>query len=382
MRPALRVASASCRSKRENSMRSRRSSCPFTSSVSCFIGRRFSFQRPGAALASSSIAFSGLPWPPPVTSARPLSRVTGALAIRADRSSASVCRFSPASGQACSGRSAARRSTLGAAPAVAVPAMFRPRKVPLSRRSSTLPSAFSTAAQRGLSPSSVGRTAALASSLNGALLATRSAPSMLTPKPSAASLSARCWAPGSALSTSLSSASLKSGSSVLMRTSCTRTWSRSSWTGVAMLCGKVSGWPLGGPVLTVSLPATTRSARNATQAWALGRHFHIKPSAARSSISSHWRPLSHSTRKLSARHWPPSKAPLKPFTWTIGSRCSSHSVPASLASSQRPPPASSPRTSISSATTAASGSSSASVVRTGRGRAWGGVAAGWFSITR
>ncbi|MBK7278090.1 MAG: hypothetical protein IPI08_16510 [Betaproteobacteria bacterium] len=324
-RPAPRAASASSTSKRVTCSRSGCSSEPRACSARLRTGSRPSFQRPGRALRSSTVARKGSLRAVLTRSALPLRRVRGACADSAARSSAVVCRLSPASGQACSNCSLARRSSAGAS----CGPRGTPRSVASSSISAALPLARSTAAQAGASPPSAGATVPSSASGSGAWLPMRALALKRTPCQSAPARATRCSAPGRASNTSSCSARWRNGASSSTISSSTCAAATATCTGPAMLAGTVMVPSPGGPVTTVTRRTANRAMSTPSQARGWGRQCQTRPSARRSSSVSEASPSAQPTCRRSACQWSPSRAPRKPLTCTAGRLSSSQRLPAS-----------------------------------------------------
>ena len=251
--PAPRVLSASWRWKSLRSRRSGRLNSPRNSAVRRRSGRRRSFQRPGRVLSSVTVADIGASLARAASVALPASRVCGARADSADRSSSRVFRSSVDSGQASSGRSPACRSTAGGSR----PASGTPRSVPLSLISGRLPLACSTAAQRGASASAAGRSVACSDSGIGARVAMRPAASSCTPCHWACSAAMRCSAPGCGSSSRPCADRRSTGASASISNSSMFACCTLNCSGGAMLAGSGIGRGPGLPVCSVILRTCT-----------------------------------------------------------------------------------------------------------------------------
>ncbi|WP_425261202.1 hypothetical protein ACPOLB_10020 [Rubrivivax sp. RP6-9] len=337
---------------------------PRSSSARLRSGRRPSFQRPGRALSSCTVAPMGASTALLCTCALPLRRVCGSVLAKTARSSARVSAPSAASGHGAKGSSVACRSALGAGR----PSRALPRTVAVACTRSSVPPARSvtatSASTAGPGPASV-VAASSPSSAYGAVSASCSRPCSRRRSHSSCSASMRCR-PSTPSATR--PCSPRSGASVPTRSVSMATASMRSRSGEASEAGSTAGWPDGGPATNVTSCAASRLASSPTQAPGTGRQCHTRPSA-RSCVSvSDACPPAQRTCSRSASKRLDNSAPRTPSACTIGSRCSSQRVPASLVSSQALPPTAAASSSTSSTATASSGHSRRSGVAIGRGR--------------
>ena len=371
-RPALRVASASSASARTSSSRSGWASEPLRSAVSLATGTRCWFQRPGSALLSAMRATAGASRALMRSVASPLRRVRGACACRAERSRSRVLSASASRGQASSSRSAAVSSAVGAGrPAVALPC-----SVAFSAVLRALPPSASRAVQGGSVLPGAGASVACRSSGSGARVPMRPASAACTPATVAARRPMRCSPPGLGSSRSCSSASSVATGWSSISSRPMRACARLRSSGKAMLSGSGIGRGPGGPVFTTMRSMRRFSMARPAQLMSLGRQRQPMPSISIFSSTALARPLSHSTRRLSACQRPPSSAPCQPCTVRPGTCCSSQRVPASRISSVCNAAAASTTTSSAKPSTQARGTMSEAAVVKGRARPLAAAAAG------
>ena len=369
-RPALlRGLSANQTSKRVASRRLGACGWRLSSSSSRRTGRRRSFQRPGAALSSSTLAAMGASRAVLRMSAVPLRRVCGAPGSSAAKSSADVRAVSVPSGQAASGRSWPARSSAGAA----WPPRDTPRSVAVTSSCSSPPAACSTAAQSGAAALDSGVTVSCATTGSGAVLPMLTRPVAALPSQRSDRLS-MLWRPPALPSrrTSRSTTSrigsrpFNCSSSTRICASCTRARKR-SWS-------MRSGWPPGTVITTTRRALTTPPCRS-SQSSPSGSHFQRRPWACSCSMSTRL-PAPHFTCRRSARSVSPSRAPCRPVTCTPGTRASNQRAPASSISTQRPASTAVRATNASKPSTSHKGSKSRSAADTGRAGATGAAGAG------
>ena len=282
-RPAPRVRllgpSANQTSKRVASRRLGACAWPLSSSSSRRTGRRPSFQRPGVALSSSSLAATGASRAVVRMSALPARRVCGAPGHSAARSSAAVRTASAPSGQAASGRTWAARSSAGAG----CPPRATPRSVAFTSSCSSTPSARSTAAQSGAAALASGVTVSCATTGSGALLPMLAWPATALPSQRSDSVSTPWRRPGLPSRRRSRSRASRTGARLSTTSSPTRTSFRCAWAGNCN-CLMSAGVPLD-TVVTTTRWAVSDSPSSRSQTPVSGRHCQRMPRACRASMT-------------------------------------------------------------------------------------------------